>query len=239
MHTLYFSITLFYFLIGAAGILRINQNDSTPQKRERWVKYLLYLFIVYSVILSIVFTGIKVISSIILIMGLIEIINVWKQLPIKPIQLLLLALLIYLPLCYYFIQYSFMHSKSEQLFVYLIVFTFDGFAQITGQLIGKHKPFPSISPNKTTEGIIGGVITSLVTAYLLKNNFSSTNKAIVCALFICLLSLLGDLTASYYKRNCRVKDFSNIIPGHGGFLDRFDSYITAGALYYFVAKIVM
>ncbi len=108
----------------------------------------------------------------------------------------------------------------------------DAFAYIAGTLFGKTKLSPKISPHKTVEGSLGGVagsvIVGLLTAYLLNTftpiNFEFYHYAII-SLLCGIASQIGDLAASSIKRFCRVKDFGNILPGHGGLLDRFDSVI--------------
>jgi phosphatidate cytidylyltransferase len=112
----------------------------------------------------------------------------------------------------------------------LILSIFDGFSQITGQLLGRTKLFPKISPNKTVEGLIGGALIALLSALVFKSLIIGTPlKAILLAAVIAVFAFAGDAAKSIYKRKYNVKDFSNLIPGHGGFLDRFDSLIAAGA----------
>ena len=115
--------------------------------------------------------------------------------------------------------------------IYLLLITTitDTFALITGSLIGKHKLCPKISPKKTIEGLVGGVLmgTFVATAFYFTviNPRVSLVFLIFITAFLCLIGQLGDLVFSFIKRYYDVKDFSNIIPGHGGILDRFDSLI--------------
>ena len=108
-------------------------------------------------------------------------------------------------------------------------------AFFTGTFLGKHKLCPGISPKKTIEGFIGGIITciiSLVTIACVFNNLIFPEKQfinyaliIILGLFGSPISALGDLCFSAIKRRYGVKDFGNVMPGHGGILDRFDSVI--------------
>jgi len=116
----------------------------------------------------------------------------------------------------------------------------DTFAYFVGMSMGKVKLSPRISPKKTVEGAIGGIIGSVVlstVAGFLINSFGADIKIIhfVITGFLCgIASELGDLAASYIKRYTGIKDFGNLIPGHGGILDRFDSILfTAPIIYYY------
>ena len=121
------------------------------------------------------------------------------------------------------------HSLSLIIFLFLITMITDSYALFTGKLIGKTKLVESISPNKTWEGTIGGslVATFVCTVYYL-TVIDPNASVIVISLIVLLLSLvgqLGDLFFSAIKRRFKVKDFSNLMPGHGGVLDRLDSII--------------
>lgn len=88
---------------------------------------------------------------------------------------------------------------------------------------------PTISPNKTWEGAIGGTIMSVALGSIYFVNFVNTEQSLITAIFITLflsiISQFGDLVFSALKRHAKIKDFSNIMPGHGGILDRLDSLI--------------
>ena len=116
-------------------------------------------------------------------------------------------------------------------FIYLLLVTVitDTFAMITGKYIGVNPLCPKISPHKTIEGLIGGVLTgTFVAATFYHVVIQSAMPLIPLILFTILLSIIGqmgDLVFSSIKRNYKMKDFSNLIPGHGGILDRLDSFI--------------
>jgi phosphatidate cytidylyltransferase len=115
--------------------------------------------------------------------------------------------------------------------IYLLLITTitDTFALITGMLVGSHKLCPDISPKKTIEGLVGGVLMGTFVATAFYFTVISSSISLVLLIFItaglCLVGQLGDLVFSSIKRYYGVKDFSNLIPGHGGILDRFDSLI--------------
>ena len=136
---------------------------------------------------------------------------------------------------------------------YLIVLVFlsawgnDTLAYCAGRLFGKHKMSPVLSPKKTVEGAVGGVLGAgllgllygIAAGHFIASEYSLMGVfAVVCAVGG-LSSIVGDLGASALKRNYEIKDYSNLIPGHGGILDRFDSIIfTAPIIYYLLVLVV-
>lgn len=120
----------------------------------------------------------------------------------------------------------------------------DTFAQFTGKLLGKHKFAPAISPNKTTEGVIGGIlgggICLLIFAIVTQALGMHFNKVLLIAFGIIgsALSELGDLFFSFIKRDCGIKDFGSFMPEHGGFLDRFDSVIFTMPVFYIIINYI-
>ena len=120
----------------------------------------------------------------------------------------------------------------------------DTCAYCVGKLIGKKKIFPILSPKKSLEGCIGGVLgaTVLGTVYgwffMGKNTENLIAYATMCALGA-LASMVGDLAASAIKRNKQIKDYGTLIPGHGGIMDRFDSVIVTAPMVYFLAYFLL
>ena len=120
---------------------------------------------------------------------------------------------------------------------FIIAFSTDTFAYFTGKLMGKTKLIPSVSPNKTVEGSLGGIIMCLIFSFAYAHYFKPEFQfyAIFLGLIGSVLSQVGDLIASKIKRIFDIKDFGKIMPGHGGVLDRFDSLIiTLPLVYYFM-----
>lgn len=117
-------------------------------------------------------------------------------------------------------------------------------AYFTGVFFGKHKLCPKISPKKTVEGFVGGIVFDVLLSLLLSSGYQAlfagegrVNFPLVAiiAFFAAFAGTLGDLTASVLKRECGIKDYGKIMPGHGGVLDRFDSvFLTAPLTYLFV-----
>ena len=131
--------------------------------------------------------------------------------------------------------------------IFLCSWVCDTCAYFVGVLIGKHKMAPILSPKKSIEGAVGGVVgTGLLTVLygnVIKDTMGLDTNGIVALAVICmigaLISMVGDLTASANKRNYDVKDYGTLIPGHGGILDRFDSVIFTAPIIYFLASTVM
>ena len=120
-------------------------------------------------------------------------------------------------------------------FLFIVIWTTDTGAYIFGRLFGKNKLAPIISPNKTIEGTIGGAVTSIVASILyvklLNPNLAGVKHYIWLTIFLSLAGQMGDLVESAYKRRFGVKDSGNLLPGHGGVLDRFDSTIFASIMF--------
>jgi phosphatidate cytidylyltransferase len=113
-------------------------------------------------------------------------------------------------------------------------------AFLIGSLLGKHKLSPHISPNKTVEGFLGGIFFAGLTGLILGLSFSSFQQGILplfttlIGLIIGLITPFGDLSKSIIKRNFSLKDTGNLIPGHGGMLDRIDTILWAAPITYFL-----
>ncbi|CNG14068.1 phosphatidate cytidylyltransferase [Yersinia massiliensis] len=116
------------------------------------------------------------------------------------------------------------------LYVMLLVWGADSGAYMFGKLFGKHKLAPKVSPGKTWEGLIGGLLTSALISWLF-GRYAPLDiipeKLLICSVVAALASVLGDLTESMFKREAGIKDSGHLIPGHGGILDRIDSLTAA------------
>ena len=126
--------------------------------------------------------------------------------------------------------------------IILSAFGTDIMAYFTGVLIGKHKLCPKISPKKTIEGSIGGILGSVLLCGLFGYFFFDRIliHCIIIGVLGGVISQFGDLTASIFKRKMGIKDYGNLIPGHGGILDRFDSVLfTAPMVYYYIMLVLV
>ena len=124
--------------------------------------------------------------------------------------------------------------------IFLCSWGCDTCAYCVGMLIGKHKMAPVLSPKKSVEGAVGGVVGAalLGVIYAGATQGKMAEYALICGVGA-LISMVGDLAASAIKRNQNIKDYGKLIPGHGGILDRFDSVIITAPVIYYLAKLIL
>ena len=226
-----YTVILVYYLLGTVGIYFINRRKEPQIKRKAWIKHVNYLIVLSLVFFSIAVNPVifRYVAAVIIVVGFYELFKLYRGSGFSHAIFFIASIIIMASLSIGF--YSFSHmDEGIILFAFLITAIFDGFSQVSGQLLGRTKLFPKISPGKTVEGLIGGALVAVLSSLVFKNVFTASSlKAIILAAVVVLFAFLGDTAKSIYKRKYNVKDFSNLIPGHGGFLDRFDSLIAGGA----------
>ena len=127
-------------------------------------------------------------------------------------------------------------------FVLILTWSYDSFAYLAGSSLGRHKLFPRISPSKTVEGLFGGLAGSVAAALICRATFVTfigAAEAVLLGVALGIIAQIGDVAESMMKRSTGAKDSSNLIPGHGGFLDRFDSLLFTGPAFYFYARLAL
>lgn len=133
-------------------------------------------------------------------------------------------------------------------YVYLLPFVgawvSDSFAYICGRLFGRHKLIPEVSPKKTVEGMIGGIVFSMLSfvlySFIVSKVYGITSNYIamlIVGAIVSLVSQLGDLIASIIKRQYGIKDYGKILPGHGGIMDRFDSMLAVSPFLFIILSV--
>ena len=136
---------------------------------------------------------------------------------------------IYLLCSFISLQYFFFNVFNLYYFLYVIfiIILFDTSSYICGSIFGKTKMFPKISPNKTYIGFLFGYIITLLLIYPYCKFYFEYNimKFILLSSLLVFLTFIGDIIESFLKRKSNIKDSSNLLPGHGGFFDRFDSFL--------------
>ncbi|MFK5926462.1 MAG: phosphatidate cytidylyltransferase [Desulfuromusa sp.] len=121
----------------------------------------------------------------------------------------------------------------------IVIMSCDTCAYFVGSKIGKRKLYPAVSPNKSIEGALGGVVGSIFAIMIAKFTFLpiiGVFDAVLVGILLGVMGQLGDLFESLLKRACQVKDSGNMIPGHGGMLDRLDSLLFAFPVVYYIAR---
>lgn len=144
-------------------------------------------------------------------------------------------------IAYSLVHISFLDDNVLLWLIFIIAFSTDTFAYFIGRLLGKRKLAPILSPKKTVEGAIGGLFGAVLSTIVFVSILQLENLLLYATLgVICsIASMIGDLTASKIKRNIGIKDYGNIMPGHGGVLDRFDSIIFISPLiFYFINNLI-
>ena len=224
-------IILSYFILGAIGFYLINRHKQKQEARKSYLKLGTYFVIINLLFFSIVSKPyfFDILTLIIIGAAIIEVTRLFVKSGFSHKAFFALSFLL---LCVFSTGF-FRFGKLDPhlvLFTFLVLSIFDAFSQITGQLFGNNKILPRISPNKTLEGMVGGGLIAIISSLLFRELVdSSLIRAMLLALGIVIFAFIGDLATSFYKRKYGVKDFNHLIPGHGGFLDRFDSLIAGGA----------
>lgn len=217
-------------LIGLREFYRgIRRIDINPLEFVGYLSTLLiYLANFYPIItIGLILTIITIASLVIYLFS--------KNILLKDVGATFIGIL-YIPFLFSYINY--LEGSIYIWLIFIISFGTDTFAYLGGRFFGKRKLWPEISPNKTIEGSVSGVIGSIVLTII----FAVFIKAgpiylfVILAVIASIASQIGDLIASKIKRTVKLKDYGKIMPGHGGVLDRFDSIIFgAPIIYYYVS----
>ena len=225
--------------IGEAIIIAIALNEFYKAFEEKDIKplyYIGYIFSIYLLIKNYLELSISYTYTLIFILFLIAII------PILTLRRNIMDIVVtffgifYVGVLIDFIVLTmdgFVDGKKLVWLIFIIAFMTDTFAYFAGYLFGKHKLIPEVSPKKTIEGSIGGILGSticcLIFGYIFKLDIV---MMIVIGSIGSIIAQIGDLFASSIKRYVGIKDYGNLIPGHGGILDRFDSVILVAPFVY-------
>lgn len=234
-------------ILSICGLIELFQVFQLANSRLAYIGYLLTIFY-YIIIIFYRSTGILLFLILLLLLLLIFYVFSYPKFSIKQVSLIFFGI-IYVAVTFSFIYLIRTRGNYGKYLVWLIFIPSwgsDTFAYCTGLLFGKHKLSPILSPNKTIEGAVGGIIGAVllgavytyVMFYKINKNISLSciRVGLACGLGA-IISMIGDLTASAIKRDYKVKDYGNIIPGHGGILDRFDSVIFTAPAVYFILSI--
>lgn len=226
-----------HFIFGAAAFIHAGRKSDVARRKALWTKYHVYLGL-SALVISSAYAGRHYFMWLCIVIfsgSFFEILKAGEGkndresrfLEVKAAAILLIAAV--------FFSLFMLLPVNIVIWTYVTVLIFDGASQVAGMLAGKHKIMPGISPGKTLEGIIGGFASALATAVILHGYAGiEVLHAFLLGTAICAAAFAGDAAASYLKREWGIKDFSNVLPGQGGILDRYDSFIASGALVGFV-----
>jgi phosphatidate cytidylyltransferase len=226
-------LVLGMFALGGVGLWVASIKVAPTERRDRLIKFVSYVFIVYTVIFA-AMLGWLILATVMLVVlalgvgelgralkasrpntGIFEI-GIWAGYLLLGAALLLFA------------RYA---TAEESVLIYVVVITMDGFSQVSGQLFGRRQIARRVSPAKTAEGIAGGVIMATgASVYLGGLAGLSLMQSMILGGGVMIAAFAGDLAASWVKRRSGLKDFGTVLPGHGGILDRFDSLLVAGPM---------
>ncbi|PWB75588.1 hypothetical protein C3F09_02145 [candidate division GN15 bacterium] len=230
------------FLIGAIMIALAQRRQGRDQhhRKEDWIKYGVYFGILSSIIVLVSFSRLAVPMILIIIAtgAGIELFSNFRPRIRGPIPVTLITVILIAAGLSHLMYTSSETWQSGFVLVFLLTCLSDAFSQLWGKLIGRHRLCPTISPGKTTEGLILGLATVTVVAALLNDLWPAANATMLAGLGFAVgcAATIGDLFFSFLKRRLGVKDFSCTIPGHGGVLDRFDSFIFAAPVFYWTQR---
>jgi phosphatidate cytidylyltransferase len=232
------------FSIGAILIVLIHAAKKTPyrQRKADWLKYGIYMMIIIGILLSAYLGKIAVAGLVLLIAagGARELYTNIRNMRL-PATALSVA-------CFVVLAFFLAHLLIGEdplwfpsfAYLFLVVSVTDSFSQLWGRLLGRHKLCPVISPAKTVEGLVGGFASAVAAAFLFQFLAPAPGKTvpIVIAVTLAASATAGDLLFSLIKRRMAIKDFSQLLPGHGGVLDRFDSLIVAAPVSYWLEILI-
>ena len=222
-----FAVTLPAFLLGAI-VMGLSRRRAPPGvMSERWLKLSVF-FVIVHVVLGVAMLGPPAVTCLLVVIitaGAVELAVAWRSIP-PPKPLLIVP--IYAAMAMVVVYVGTRLPGPVFAFVFLVTAATDGFSQVVGQLLGRHKLAPRISPAKTIEGLLGGLVAACAVALFVRSLLRwSVSATLGLALLTALSGLAGDLAASTVKRRARIKDYSAALPGQGGVLDRFDSLLGA------------
>lgn len=229
--------TLAFAFAGGIGMAVANRKATAEVRKQRWLKYSMYILITGTVIASIELHFFTWVAWTIVALALVEMIKVSLPRIHDRRRVIVVAFIIFIILVTGFLLYAYKFPAAFLLYIYFQVLVFDAFCQVTGQLWGKIPLWPSVSPAKTRGGLIGGWVFCILAAGLTNYHDNETlffpiYTGLIYGTLTAIFSFCGDMAASFYKRKMQVKDYSNWLPGQGGFLDRFDSLLCAGCFYF-------
>jgi len=240
---LFYGLITFFFAVGIFECVRIMKFDNGIYK---WLVFPIAAFIYYTFTKRFFYHGFffnvnlsEMLSLALIPIAAITLFKFPKELYFENGKLIFTVVYLALPFGFALGLPKFSTLDPEYTFtlevfmLFVLIWSSDTFAYLTGKFFGKHKMAPKISPKKTWEGFAGGVVLTLVLGFFVEKYFPELRgNWMIVGLLVSIFAPLGDLVESQLKRSFAVKDSGNIIPGHGGVLDRLDSFIICAPVVY-------
>lgn len=240
---LFYGLITFFFAVGILECVRIMKFDNGIYK---WLVFPIAAFIYYTFTKRFFYHGFffnvnlsEMLSLALIPIAAITLFKFPKELYFENGKLIFTVVYLALPFGFALGLPKFSTLEPEKTFtlevfmLFVLIWSSDTFAYLTGKFFGKHKMAPKISPKKTWEGFAGGVVLTLVLGFFIEQYFPELRgNWMIVGLLVSIFAPLGDLVESQLKRSFAVKDSGNIIPGHGGVLDRLDSFIICAPVVY-------
>jgi phosphatidate cytidylyltransferase len=218
------------FMLGALGMAIASRRAPRDIARRRWLKFAVFCAIVHAVLGAAAAgpVAIRLLFLLIILACGIEFGRAWVRIAApRPWRGALVAVL----LAAAAIAGTLQNGAPVLVWCFLVIACADGFAQVVGQLIGRRPLAPRVSPAKTVEGALGGLAAAVIGSAALHGVVAlPVGVAMAWGVALAAAGLAGDLGASWLKRLAGLKDYSRLLPGQGGVLDRFDSLLAALAL---------
>ena len=240
---LFYGLITFFFAVGIFECIRIMKFDNGIYK---WLVFPIAAFIYYTFTKRFFYHGFffnvnlsEMLSLALIPIAAITLFKFPKELYFENGKLIFTVVYLALPFGFALGLPKFSTLEPEKTFtlevfmLFVLIWSSDTFAYLTGKFFGKHKMAPKISPKKTWEGFAGGVVLTLILGFFVEQYFPELRgNWMIVGLLVSIFAPLGDLVESQLKRSFAVKDSGNIIPGHGGVLDRLDSFIICAPVVY-------
>jgi phosphatidate cytidylyltransferase len=221
----------FALFVAGGLVMAVGSASRTAEvRRQRWLKFAVFFAIVHGVLALAALGRVGVVALVVgvLASSTVEAVAAWRRMPPpRPAVLALLGMLVAAGS----VAAGVLARPPAIAWLFLGCAAFDGFSQVIGQWLGRTPLAPRLSPAKTLEGALGGCLAAIAVAVWLRAlPGRSPAESAGLGLAIGAASLAGDLAGSWAKRLAGLKDYSALLPGHGGVLDRFNSFLATMAL---------
>ncbi|WP_313502225.1 phosphatidate cytidylyltransferase [Kaistella carnis] len=247
---LFYGLMTFFLFVGAWECVKMMKFD--PKSWEKWVVFPVIVVVFYRFSKRFFQHGFyfnfnlsEILGLSLIAIAVITLFRFTKELYFDNGKLIFTVIYTALPFSFALGLPSFSSDGNftlEIFFLFVLIWSSDSFAYFTGKFLGKHKMAPKISPKKTWEGFAGGVFFTIILGYFIEMYYPDLRgNYMIVGLLVSVFGPLGDLVESQLKRTFGVKDSGNIIPGHGGILDRLDSFIICVPvvyLYFILEKLI-